>query len=386
LKLDDALHQLTEVECELKEAQAQYAEAEQQHERQLMELRRLKACVEEDKAELEELTERQATELFGMQAQATQTEEAFKRLQVEYEEMAERSCKRCNEVRSCETQTDDIGSLLDENKRLKMMLEELQMKLKELLQKCKNRGIKGVDEVIEEIGLKEVVKRRTVFDRLFEDADKRARRIEALRAKVRAQREKVERHLAMALQSSIDDMAQEEEADVSVAEAVADSPLKGLQNFLDEALMRKERGCPLGYVPADSSSLSSALPFPAHARGGPLGNMSADSPSPPPAPPVHAPPSKALLVHGRSRGSVLQEETAEMNAGIHVGFSAALAVAKLNRQRSLPALPSVDARARRLETATAQLEGVHGKLCPRSSAGNPLPNDSRNQRGRRLLV
>eukprot|EP00411_Alexandrium_monilatum_P045513 CAMPEP_0175470738 /NCGR_PEP_ID=MMETSP0095-20121207/73000_1 /TAXON_ID=311494 /ORGANISM="Alexandrium monilatum, Strain CCMP3105" /LENGTH=119 /DNA_ID=CAMNT_0016772171 /DNA_START=35 /DNA_END=391 /DNA_ORIENTATION=- len=89
--------------------------------------------------------------------------------------------------------TEVTGSQWEEQaaevKRLRLLLEELQMKIKEMAEMCKQRGLGDkISEILEGVGLKEVLKRKSCFERLYEDAQKRVERLEALREKVRREK------------------------------------------------------------------------------------------------------------------------------------------------------------------------------------------------------
>jgi len=101
----------------------------------------------------------------------------------------QRTRKQTTEV---EVQTMISGSQVDgweaENQRLKLALEELQMKVKDLVNKCKQKGIEGVESIAMEMGLKQILRTRACFERLYQDAFRRIDRLEELRRRVRAER------------------------------------------------------------------------------------------------------------------------------------------------------------------------------------------------------
>jgi chromosome segregation ATPase len=116
-------------------------------------------------------------------------QDRFDTLATEASAMREELARR-NNTRTQGTQTSLTGAKLEEqaneNKSLKLMIQELQEKLKELMEKCRRKGIgKEVAQLAEELGLQEVLKENTVFQRLFDDALHRIQRLEKLREKVR---------------------------------------------------------------------------------------------------------------------------------------------------------------------------------------------------------
>lgn len=89
-----------------------------------------------------------------------------------------------------------IGELEEENRRLAMVIAELREKMSEMAARLEEG--ESVGEVLEEVGLRNFVARRSwprrrtreVFIRLYEDALKRVVRLRELRARVRTLRER----------------------------------------------------------------------------------------------------------------------------------------------------------------------------------------------------
>merc|ERR1712217_978812 len=75
-----------------------------------------------------------------------------------------------------------------ELKRMRLMLEEMQVKMQELMTRCRRRFGGDVSEIVDELGLKDLLKEETVFQRLYDDAMDRVARLEKLREKVRKER------------------------------------------------------------------------------------------------------------------------------------------------------------------------------------------------------
>lgn len=112
-----------------------------------------------------------------------------------------------------------IEELTEENKKLKVCLEELQAKLRQLMGKSKELGIGDeISEIANDLGLKRVLSCPSRFDILYQDAFKRIERLEELRTKIRE-----ERHWMQAPPAP---------AEPSVLSLVERSPLVILQQLL----------------------------------------------------------------------------------------------------------------------------------------------------------
>merc|ERR1719217_931997 len=63
------------------------------------------------------------------------------------------------------------------------------MKMKELMDKCRKKfGGNDVNQMCEDLGLKEMMKEDTVFQRLYDDAIERVGRLEKLRERIKVER------------------------------------------------------------------------------------------------------------------------------------------------------------------------------------------------------
>jgi len=90
----------------------------------------------------------------------------------------------------CQSQTTmtlaGISSLEAENKRLKLMLEELRAKMGEMVSEGKKAGISHVlDDIVAKVGLRPLVRCGSVFENLYQDAFDRIGRLEKLRERLR---------------------------------------------------------------------------------------------------------------------------------------------------------------------------------------------------------
>lgn len=71
------------------------------------------------------------------------------------------------------------------NKKLKVMLEELKMKFKDMLERCRAKGVEihaEVEASAEEVGLMPILRAKSVFERLYDDALERLARLNRLHA------------------------------------------------------------------------------------------------------------------------------------------------------------------------------------------------------------
>lgn len=89
-----------------------------------------------------------------------------------------------------DSQTGAPGDLEDENRRLKVALEELRAKLDDLMAGCKKSGISHelIDSIADNCGLKPLMKARSVFEHLYKDALLRVERLEKLKEKYRQEK------------------------------------------------------------------------------------------------------------------------------------------------------------------------------------------------------
>jgi len=294
----EQLHEkMLEVTEELKESRAMHADVEEaanvlrrqlqeltaadlspkQRRRMTAELRGVQGDVDaqlEDEDQLEELQEElqglrqtverqqeegreQAAEILELQAARAQVdvlEEELMRLRCGEGEVApvltEPVLREEVAVETREVQTtlmgDTIADSQSELTRHKVMLEEMQMKFKELLERCKKKGItKEIEEVTVEMGIVEVFSHRAVFQRLFEDAQRRADKLDRIRDQLKIERQRTLNGICPAefpsptkqVRRLLVDEAGEVPA-VPVMQAVAESELPGLHKFYAQAEVR----------------------------------------------------------------------------------------------------------------------------------------------------
>lgn len=122
-----------------------------------------------------------------------------------------------------EKNTKAIEDMTKENKKLKVCLEELQAKLRQVMEKSKERGIgEELSEIAHDVGLKRVLSCPSRFDILYQDAFKRIERLEELRAKIREERQRTVIGAAVSVDPS----------EPSVLSLVERSPLVILQQLV----------------------------------------------------------------------------------------------------------------------------------------------------------
>jgi len=135
------------------------------------------------------------------------------------------------------TQTKLLGSHIEheaaDRTRLKVMLEELQLKVRELVRRSGRKGVE-IDAVAEELGLGEVLSRRTVFERLYSDAIDRVDRLEKLRKTVEDERAALVACLPPEAAAFMEDRLKKffsPQGEISVWSAVESSPMSGLRRL-----------------------------------------------------------------------------------------------------------------------------------------------------------
>lgn len=340
-QLAAALEKLQEVTEELLEARAMQADAEEtvaklsEQLKDLPKIEELKEEVIRQQAEIEELR---------AQADVQQEEQQIWEAKVEALEGA-------RHVDICEVQTDMAGEDLNEQeneiRKLRVMLEELQMRFRELLDKCKERGIaEHVTEIAEEMGIATVFTspHRAVFQRLYQDAQRRADKLERIRQCLKSERE-TEAALLRGESTKVRRLLLDEAGDVPVLKAVEQSELKFLKNMWPQSPPISP-GRPGGPVqPAPPEPVRATVPESSW-KITPMRNIVAE----------HANPRGGPLEGARRR-----DNSAVLNAA---NFMSKL---KLNTSASLPSIPASQVAAHRLEAAQAGLDKVvdrlEGKSC-----------------------
>eukprot|EP00930_Biecheleria_cincta_P049376 TRINITY_DN34594_c0_g1_i1.p1 TRINITY_DN34594_c0_g1~~TRINITY_DN34594_c0_g1_i1.p1 ORF type:complete len:583 (+),score=186.66 TRINITY_DN34594_c0_g1_i1:80-1828(+) len=221
VKLREEVHRLEELTAK---QQAQIEEQEAEIERQRVTIVGLEQELQEERQANEQLRAEVLNlqeEMRQLQKQLAQLQALYDALKKEADEMRAELARR-NNTRTQGTQTALTGQKIDERaeetKRLKVMLEEMQMKLKELVEKYRKKFGQEAKEVAKELGIEQLLKEDTVFQRLYDDALERVDRLEKLRAKIR----KESKNLGVP----------SEPTEVPVLAAVEGSDLRNMRRFL----------------------------------------------------------------------------------------------------------------------------------------------------------
>jgi hypothetical protein len=140
---------------------------------------------------------------------------------------------KTNNTREMGCQTSLTGEAIDsqatEVKRLTGMLEEAHVRTKELVTKCRQNFGAEVNDIAEGLGLKDALKEPKVFERLYEDANVRIRRLEKLRGKCNAEKAHLYKHDEASPRAATFGQSAVSMLKVSVLEPVNSSLLTGLQ-------------------------------------------------------------------------------------------------------------------------------------------------------------
>ncbi|CAE8667463.1 unnamed protein product, partial [Polarella glacialis] len=179
-------------EAALREANAQLQEANTRLKEELEAVRAELIAERAANAALREEVKQVKAELAKFEAMLKDLQDRYDILEKEANEMREELARRNNtKTRSCQTQVtgEDLDAQDAELKKLRVMLEELQQKVKDLLEQCKRKLGGKVQDIADALGLgEEFLGKKTVFQRLYDDAKDRVHRLEALREKVRQER------------------------------------------------------------------------------------------------------------------------------------------------------------------------------------------------------
>jgi len=350
-RLESALDRLAGVTSELKETRAMQEDSEE-------EANKLRRQV----WELEQMGG--AKELQNLRDKVTRQQEEISTQALELQDLRAKASEdgKLREIEgggssssSAEVQTivsgQDMADQEDDVKMLKVAIQELQMKFKDLVDRCRKEGLE-VDEIAREMGLEEVIIQRAVFQRLFEDGKKRAEKLERIRSALKLEREKTSKLVPENRQMRR--LILDENNEVPVMEALEQSELRGLQNFIGESH---------GFDPPTPPLLSpSGMPL-QPGRGMAL--------QPPPPPKVRAEAPDALagpwVVQSTRRappdpftdvrhGSLPAGRRQDFGAVAH----AAVAVDRMRMQTSasLPAMQAASVVQQRLMAANRPLQAV----------------------------
>jgi len=182
--------QRCEIERQREEIERQQAEIQRVTEELELE-REANATLRAEVARLKDCIEEYVKRVQKLEGDLQELQARYDTLEEEANAMREELARR-NNCKTKGTQTNVTGQKMDEQtaevKRLKLMLEEMQMKMKELMDKCRRKFGNEVSQIAEDMGLKELMKEETVFQRLYDDAMDRVERLEKLRLRVKTER------------------------------------------------------------------------------------------------------------------------------------------------------------------------------------------------------
>jgi len=166
-------------------------------------------------------------EQLQLEAQALQGELAelqlcHAALQEEAEALRAELARRNNTL-TCETQTEITGAQMDEEaaetQRLRVMIEEMQMKVRDVLERFRRRFGSEAKELCRDMNLEEWLREDTALQCLYDDCLARVDLLEKLRDKVKKERSRL-------------GMSDPDEA--SVLATVGRSDLRGAKKFISD--------------------------------------------------------------------------------------------------------------------------------------------------------
>jgi len=138
---------------------------------------------------------------------------------------------RRNNTCTQETQSEITSPIIEEHlsdgNRLRVIIEELQMRFRDVLEKYRQRFGSEAKELAVETGMDEFLRDETVFQRLYDDGLIRVARLEKLREKVRKERSK---------------LGYSDKEEASVLSTVEQSDLRGARQVLQGSGGREEKG------------------------------------------------------------------------------------------------------------------------------------------------
>lgn len=227
-RLAEALQKSEATQCELWGIKTQVKELKTREMETQAEITRMEAEVQTltEENESADIRLNLAEELGKERAEKAEQERQI--LEKERDKFEEDRRRRMN-AKEVGTQTDLCGKDVDEqsaqNKRLRVMMEEMQMKFKELVTQSRTQGVGNVvDNIVQGLGLGCVIGRRAVFERLYNDAMERVKRLEELRVKILAERQDIRSLLPQKMLHMVPGIPVEG----SVLTTIEQSPLQGM--------------------------------------------------------------------------------------------------------------------------------------------------------------
>ncbi|CAK9014247.1 Hypothetical protein (Fragment) [Durusdinium trenchii] len=205
--------QLEDLRCVMRGIEIELSSCEEKCHQQQMDQERLQE-------ELKQMEDEHFCERQRLQEDLERLFEQHASLTQEANEMREELDRR-NNTETQETQTETGGPVLQEllgdGNRLRVMIEELQMKFRDVLERYRQKFGSKAKELAAETGMDELLREETAFQRLYDDGLLRVQRLEKLREKVRKERSR---------------LGFMDKAEASVLASVEQSDLKGARQIL----------------------------------------------------------------------------------------------------------------------------------------------------------
>lgn len=185
--LRDMAMQCEAASSEARASQAQLATAESQLRQLEWELQRAReeagktTLLESQAQEARERVEQLEAEKLTREAHIKALEAKVAALEAEVAKLRARGDGRAAGVQT-DLSGDEIDGFMNENTKLKVMLEEMKAKLADLAEDMKSKGV-DVSKALEKAGLHRFLGTKPIFERLYQDAIDRIDRMERLREK-----------------------------------------------------------------------------------------------------------------------------------------------------------------------------------------------------------
>jgi len=195
-KLEKALQRIERLEKRLLEQQAKIEELKKKIQAKEAELKKAKIQIEELEARV-----------FDLENELAMANARINEMEKEIEELNDRIWRMMNNKQDACNQTEMSGDIINqqvhENTQLKTLIDELQDKISLLMHGAHKEGIgEAVKKVSNAVGLHFVLKKTSIFYRLYDDARQRAARLERLREEHQKRRLQTERLISLQQNSS----------------------------------------------------------------------------------------------------------------------------------------------------------------------------------------
>jgi len=185
-KWNDAERRCEEAEAiivELREVEAQLRTTVKRQEEQVAKLEEKLQAEIKEKVMHRRAAAQSGTRILELEGEVVQLRQNVATQEEEIEDLKRQLIPPEASDRNTQTTmtSSDLDSIVAENAELKVMLEELRMKVKELMDKCKDEEMdEEMANLIQQVGLGPLVNAMGVFERLWLDAQERCVRLEEL--------------------------------------------------------------------------------------------------------------------------------------------------------------------------------------------------------------